>query len=630
MKRYILTSIIIGFMTSWCASGSTMTAGPRRPKARAEAGEALVPATSPATDVCVINTSLGAMTFSFFEEDAPRTVAQFKSLVEKGFYDGKDFYRVVRGHVIQAGGGDAPPLPPEFNPRPHVFGTLGLGRTGDEASGDSEFYVCVAARPYLDGRYTVFGRLVEGDEVLERIAAVPVKEVWEGEDRRMAMHRPVTPVVIEKAWLEKRPSAPAGAAGFPEILGVVARFFSRDPAAAARFYGETLGLEKVREAGGTILIRIASGSFLEIVPLAGAGPGTGVDGTVTLSFFTDEVEDWHAYLKGRGIPTAYELTDSARHPTRSFAILDPEGRRVEFARLLDDPRNFRLRDILRGRPSVRRAPGAGAARPEGLGIKGHIVWLESPDLAASGRFLDEKLSAGRMADFGDAAIYSGSPTGFIGLAESRPAARRASRDESLRIAFFTASPEAWAALLARRGAGVERLSGEAGTVLVRDAGGHALEFRRDAAAENPWSVDAVLSALYGALTFPEGGEPDLALFRSLYLPDALCVRVNPDDSVNRWDIGGFIASFRERFRSGSIKSFHESEISRAEDAYGLLARARSVYRKGINISDPKAMMRGVNELQLVCRDGRWRISSIAWMDERPGLPLPDEWLGGRK
>ena len=102
------------------------------------------------------------MAFELFEADAPKTVAQFKALVAKGFYDGKDFYRVVRGHVIQAGGGDAPPLPPEFNTRPHLFGTLGLGRVGDEWSGDSEIYICVAPRPHLDGRYTVFGQLVEG------------------------------------------------------------------------------------------------------------------------------------------------------------------------------------------------------------------------------------------------------------------------------------------------------------------------------------------------------------------------------------------------------------------------------------------------------------------------------------
>ena len=150
---------------------------------------------------CVLETSLGTMEFALFEADAPRTVAQFKDLVKRGFYDGKDFYRVVKGHVIQAGGGDAPSLPPEFNTRPHTLGTLGLGRVGDEWSGDSEVYVCVAPRPHLDGRYTVFGQLVEGADVLERIANVPVEERWEGPGNKMAMHKPLEPVVIRRALI---------------------------------------------------------------------------------------------------------------------------------------------------------------------------------------------------------------------------------------------------------------------------------------------------------------------------------------------------------------------------------------------------------------------------------------------
>jgi predicted neuraminidase/cyclophilin family peptidyl-prolyl cis-trans isomerase len=164
------------------------------PSAAAKAG-----GTDAKGEVAVLETSLGTMTFELFAADAPKTVAQFKDLVRQGFYDGKDFYRVVRGHVIQAGDGGAPPLPPEFNTRPHLFGTLGLGRVGDEWSGDSEIYVCVAPRPHLDGRYTVFGQLIKGRDVLERIAAVPVEEHWEG---KMAMHKPLQPVVILKARIK--------------------------------------------------------------------------------------------------------------------------------------------------------------------------------------------------------------------------------------------------------------------------------------------------------------------------------------------------------------------------------------------------------------------------------------------
>jgi cyclophilin family peptidyl-prolyl cis-trans isomerase len=155
-------------------------------------------------DVCVMQTSMGTMVFKFFEAEAPKTAAQFKTLVAAGFYNGKDFYRVVKGHVIQAGGGDAPKLPPEFNKNPHLFGTLGLGRTGDENSGDSEIYICVAARPHLDGKYTVFGQLIEGQDVLKRIAEVPVEEIWTGPDKKMAMHKPLQPVIVEKARIERR------------------------------------------------------------------------------------------------------------------------------------------------------------------------------------------------------------------------------------------------------------------------------------------------------------------------------------------------------------------------------------------------------------------------------------------
>jgi predicted neuraminidase/cyclophilin family peptidyl-prolyl cis-trans isomerase len=163
-----------------------------------ERGETATGEAGAGRGICVLETNLGTMRFELFEADAPKTVAQFKTLVRSGFYDGKDFYRVVRGHVIQAGDGGAPPLPPELNTRPHLVGTLGLGRVGDEWSGDSEIYICVAPRPHLDGRYTVFGQLVDGLDVLERIAAVPVEERWEG---KMAMHRPLEPVVILKARL---------------------------------------------------------------------------------------------------------------------------------------------------------------------------------------------------------------------------------------------------------------------------------------------------------------------------------------------------------------------------------------------------------------------------------------------
>jgi cyclophilin family peptidyl-prolyl cis-trans isomerase len=158
--------------------------------------------------VCVLQTDLGTMVFKFFEAEAPQTTKQFQKLVRDGFYNGKDFYRIVKGHVIQAGGGLAPKLPPEFNKRPHLVGTVGLGRDEDINSGDSEFYICIAPRPHLDGRYTVFGQLIEGLDILEKISTVEVEEKWEGPDKKLAMHKPKKPVLIKKAWIEERDLSP--------------------------------------------------------------------------------------------------------------------------------------------------------------------------------------------------------------------------------------------------------------------------------------------------------------------------------------------------------------------------------------------------------------------------------------
>lgn len=156
------------------------------------------------TEVCVLETSMGTMVLRFHEKEAPQTVANFKQLVREGFYDGKSFYRVVKGHVIQAGDGgenDRPKVPGEFSSIPHVAGEVGLARDTDPNSGSTEFYICLAPRPHLDGKYALFGQLIEGMEVLEKIGEVPVDEQFLG---TVAFHKPKEPVVIRRAFLEKR------------------------------------------------------------------------------------------------------------------------------------------------------------------------------------------------------------------------------------------------------------------------------------------------------------------------------------------------------------------------------------------------------------------------------------------
>jgi len=156
-------------------------------------------------EVCLLKTNYGDMQFRFFENTAPLTVAQFKNLVKEGFYNSLTFYRVVKDHVIQAGtnvDNDIPTIQSEFNHYPHVVGTVGLARSEDPNSGSTEFYICLVPRPHLDGKYTVFGQLMEGYDVLEKIGNVEIVEQYVGEDKNIAFHTPKNPVTIEKATIE--------------------------------------------------------------------------------------------------------------------------------------------------------------------------------------------------------------------------------------------------------------------------------------------------------------------------------------------------------------------------------------------------------------------------------------------
>lgn len=155
--------------------------------------------------VCVLETSMGTMAFRFFENEAPKTSANFQKYVTDGYYNGKEFYRVVKGHVIQAGEGDSLTVPPEFNDHRHLTGTVGLARSNDPNSGSNVFYICLTPRPHLNRQYAVFGQLIEGLDVLEAIGNVEVNEHFSGS---VAFHQPKVPVTIEKAYIEERELEP--------------------------------------------------------------------------------------------------------------------------------------------------------------------------------------------------------------------------------------------------------------------------------------------------------------------------------------------------------------------------------------------------------------------------------------
>jgi peptidyl-prolyl cis-trans isomerase B (cyclophilin B) len=139
-------------------------------------------------EVAVIKTSEGEMVVEFWPEVAPKTVENFKTLARKGFYDGTCFHRVIKGFMIQGGdpltkdeankdrwgtGDPGYKIKAEFNNRSHVRGVISMARSNDPDSAGCQFFICHAAAPHLDRQYTAFGKLIKGDEVLEKIATTP-------------------------------------------------------------------------------------------------------------------------------------------------------------------------------------------------------------------------------------------------------------------------------------------------------------------------------------------------------------------------------------------------------------------------------------------------------------------------
>ena len=118
----------------------------------------------------------GEIKFDFFPEDAPKTVENFVTLARKGFYDGLTFHRVEPGFVVQGGdpqgngmGGPGYKIKAEFNKQKHVRGAVAMARSNDPDSAGSQFYIVLAPANFLDGKYTVFGMVTSGMDVVDKV-----------------------------------------------------------------------------------------------------------------------------------------------------------------------------------------------------------------------------------------------------------------------------------------------------------------------------------------------------------------------------------------------------------------------------------------------------------------------------
>ena len=158
-------------------------------------------------EVVIIKTSEGEMVIEFWSDAAPKTVENFKKLARSGFYDRTTFHRIVKGFMIQGGdpnskdpakensygqGGPGYKIKAEFNNHSHERGVISMARGPDPDSAGSQFFICLAPVPRLDGQYTTFGKLIKGDDVLEKIGDTPVTRNSMGENSK-----PTKRVMIE-------------------------------------------------------------------------------------------------------------------------------------------------------------------------------------------------------------------------------------------------------------------------------------------------------------------------------------------------------------------------------------------------------------------------------------------------
>ncbi len=165
-------------------------------------------------EVAVIKTSEGEMVIQFWPDVAPNTVENFKKLAKSGFYDGTAFHRIVNGFMVQGGdpltkdktkenrygtGDPGYKIKAEFNDRPHVRGVISMARSSDPDSAGSQFFICLADAKPLNGKYTAFGKLIKGDDVLEKIANTPVTMSGSGEPSKPTKRIAVESVKIEPA-----------------------------------------------------------------------------------------------------------------------------------------------------------------------------------------------------------------------------------------------------------------------------------------------------------------------------------------------------------------------------------------------------------------------------------------------
>jgi len=207
---YILSFFIVSFLISFCFAEKEEK---KAEEPKQEANKMTMKKEIKKKEIGVIETDFGIIKIEFLEEKAPNTIENFKKLAKKGFYNGLTFHRVYKGFMIQGGcpkgdgtGDPGYKIKAEFNDTPHKRGIVSMARSAHPDSAGCQFFIMLVDRTGpqygLDGNYTAFGKVIEGLDVIDKIAEVECVSTPGSIDRIPT--KPKTPVVMKKVYIEEK------------------------------------------------------------------------------------------------------------------------------------------------------------------------------------------------------------------------------------------------------------------------------------------------------------------------------------------------------------------------------------------------------------------------------------------
>jgi peptidyl-prolyl cis-trans isomerase B (cyclophilin B) len=206
----IFVAFLLGVFAFACSSNTAVNNGPSGPSSSTMPTPKVAGTPVFDDEVAVFETDYGNFKIALYPDVAPRHVENFKKLISEKFYDGLGFHRALPDFIIQGGdpqtrgGGNRarwgtgnpnqPKVPAEFSTRPFVRGTVGAARANDPNSATSQFFICLRPNPTWDGKYTVFGEVIQGLNIVQVISNVPTDTTEKVKELP----------VIKRAYLEKR------------------------------------------------------------------------------------------------------------------------------------------------------------------------------------------------------------------------------------------------------------------------------------------------------------------------------------------------------------------------------------------------------------------------------------------